>query len=68
MEVLRARGTLETTIIVWMGEFGRTPRINQEGGRDHWPNSFCSVLASGGIQVGQAGGQTSTDGQAVVSS
>jgi len=67
MEDLRARGLLESTTIVWMGEFGRTPRINQGAGRDHWPNSFCSVLAGGGINGGQAYGQTSADGQTVVS-
>jgi len=68
MEDLRARGLLETTTIVWAGEFGRTPRINGGTGRDHWPNSFCTVLAGGGIRGGQAYGQTSADGQAVVSS
>jgi len=68
IEDLRDRGLLETTTIVWMGEFGRTPRINGGSGRDHWPNSFSVVLAGGGIQGGQAYGQTSADGQAVVSS
>jgi len=67
MEDLRDRGLLETTMIVWMGEFGRTPRINPQRGRDHWPNSFCTVLAGGGIQGGQAYGQTSADGMAVTS-
>jgi len=65
MEDLRARGMLETTTIVWMGEFGRTPRINGQGGRDHWPNSFSAVLAGGGIRGGQAYGRTSPDGLAV---
>jgi len=67
MEDLRARGMLDTTTIVFMGEFGRTPRINPQTGRDHWPNSFCTVIAGGGINGGQAYGQTSADGQAVVS-
>jgi len=67
LEDLRDRGMLETTTIIWMGEFGRTPRINPQTGRDHWPNSFCTVLAGGGIHGGQAYGQTSADGQTVVS-
>jgi uncharacterized protein (DUF1501 family) len=65
MEDLRARGLLDSTLIVWMGEFGRTPRINGQQGRDHWPNSFASVLAGGGIRGGQAYGRTSPDGLAV---
>jgi len=67
MEDLRARGMLESTLIVWMGEFGRTPRINGAAGRDHWPNSFSAVLAGGGIRGGQAYGQTSADGLMVES-
>jgi hypothetical protein len=62
MEDLRTRGMLDSTLIVWMGEFGRTPRINGQGGRDHWPNSFSAVLAGGGIRGAQAYGQTSPDG------
>jgi hypothetical protein len=62
LEDLRSRGLLESTLIVWMGEFGRTPRINGQAGRDHWPNSFSAVLAGGGIRGGQAYGQTSADG------
>jgi hypothetical protein len=45
------------TVVVW-GEFGRTPRINQDGGRDHWPNVSCALLAGGGMRVGQAIGTT----------
>jgi len=67
MDDLRVRGLLDSTTIVWMGEFGRTPRINPQTGRDHWPGSFCTVLAGGGIRAGQAYGQTSADGQAVIS-
>jgi len=52
---------------VWMGEFGRTPRINRNTGRDHWPNSFATVLAGGGIRGGQAYGRTSADGLTVES-
>jgi len=67
MDDLRDRGLLETTTIVFMSEFGRTPTINPQTGRDHWPNSFCTVISGGGIRAGQAYGQTSADGRAVVS-
>ncbi|MBX9677723.1 MAG: DUF1501 domain-containing protein [Gemmataceae bacterium] len=62
---LKVRGMLETTTIVWMGEFGRTPRINSNTGRDHFPAAWSMVLAGGGIQGGQAYGATSADGSAV---
>ena len=65
MADLAARGLLETTTIIWMGEFGRTPRINQGRGRDHFPNAWSAVLAGGGITGGQAFGQTSEDGTKV---
>jgi hypothetical protein len=48
MQDLRARGLLETTLIVWMGEFGRTPKINGNAGRDHFPAAWSTVLAGGG--------------------
>jgi uncharacterized protein (DUF1501 family) len=47
----------QVTVIVW-GEFGRTPRINNDAGRDHWPNVTCALLAGGGMQLGQAIGTT----------
>jgi uncharacterized protein (DUF1501 family) len=65
MSDLQARGLLETTTIVWMGEFGRTPRINQGKGRDHFPNAWAAVLAGGGIKGGQAYGKTSRDAMTV---
>jgi len=65
MEDLRQRGLLESTLIVWMGEFGRTPRINQQQGRDHYPNAWSTVLAGGGIRGGQVHGRTSADGSTV---
>jgi hypothetical protein len=65
MEDLRSRGLLESTLIVWMGEFGRTPRINPQSGRDHWANSWTTVLGGGGIRGGQAHGRTSFDGTTV---
>ncbi|MBY0228861.1 MAG: DUF1501 domain-containing protein, partial [Gemmataceae bacterium] len=62
---LKARGLLDSTLIVWMGEFGRTPLINPGNGRDHWPNSWATVLAGGGINGGQAYGATSADGASI---
>jgi hypothetical protein len=62
---LKSRGLLETTTIVWMGEFGRTPKINGGNGRDHYPNAWSAVLAGGGINGGQAIGSTSADGTTV---
>jgi uncharacterized protein (DUF1501 family) len=62
---LNARGLLETTTVVWMGEFGRTPRINPQGGRDHFPNAWTTVLCGGGIKGGQVIGRTSDDGMRV---
>jgi hypothetical protein len=59
---LASRGLLESTLIVWMGEFGRTPRINQNAGRDHWPRSWSVVMGGGGIRGGQVIGATDKDG------
>lgn len=47
----------DTSVIVW-GEFGRTPRINKDGGRDHWPNVSCALMACGGMRTGQVIGST----------
>lgn len=59
---LADRGLLDSTLIVCAGEFGRTPRINNSTGRDHWPNSWAVSLAGGGVNGGQAIGHTSADG------
>ena len=67
MAELADRGLLESTTILWMGEFGRTPRINQQAGRDHFPNAWSAVLAGGGVRGGQAYGSTSADGMEVAS-
>lgn len=56
VEDLHERGLLEETLVVMMGEFGRTPRFNVNGGRDHWPQCFSVVLAGGGIRGGQVHG------------
>jgi hypothetical protein len=59
---LAQRGLLDDTLVVWMGEFGRTPRINQNAGRDHWPRSWSIVMGGAGIKGGQAVGKTDVDG------
>ncbi len=66
LDDLKQRGLLEDTLVVWTGEFGRTPKIGQRNsdagagkdGRDHWPNCFTSVLAGGGIAGGQVYGSS----------
>ncbi len=63
---LKQRGLLESTLVVWMGEFGRTPRINPRAGRDHYPRAFNVLLAGGGIQGGQVIGSTDEAGTDVV--
>ena len=62
---LRSRGLLDTTLIIWMGEFGRTPRVKADGGRDHFARAWSTVLFGGGIRGGQVIGRTSADGQNV---
>ncbi len=52
IEDLNVRGLLDSTLVVAMGEFGRTPKINKEGGRDHWPDCYTVLLAGGGVQGG----------------
>jgi hypothetical protein len=66
MRDLQARGLLDSTLIVWMGEFGRSPAINSDAGRDHWAQSWSMALAGGGIRGGQAIGRTNPAGTAVV--
>jgi hypothetical protein len=63
---LAQRGLLDQTLVVWMGDFGRTPRINQNGGRDHWPRSWSIVMGGGGLKGGQAVGETDRDGVEIV--
>jgi hypothetical protein len=65
MADLKDRGLLDTTTMVWMGEFGRTPKINPQKGRDHFANAWSTVIAGGGVAGGKAVGQTSTDGTTV---
>jgi uncharacterized protein (DUF1501 family) len=59
---LSERGLLEDTAIIWMGEFGRTPRINGNSGRDHWARSWSVVVGGAGMKGGIAVGRTNADG------
>jgi hypothetical protein len=65
MRELDERGLLESTTILWIGEFGRTPRINDRAGRDHFPAAWTCVFGGGGIRGGQTYGTTSDDGSEV---
>jgi uncharacterized protein (DUF1501 family) len=62
---LKDRGMLENTLVVWMGEFGRTPIITPQNGRDHFPVAWSTVLAGAGVKGGQAVGSTGKDGMTV---
>ena len=63
IEDLSERGMLDETLVVVMGEFGRTPKINSTGGRDHWPKAFSVVVAGGGIRGGQVIGSSDALGE-----
>ena len=63
IEDLDRRGLLEDIVVVAWGEFGRTPRINKNAGRDHWPNVCGALLAGGGMRHGQVIGSTSRWGE-----
>src|SRR3989442_4871644 len=62
---LAERSLLANTLVVWMGEVGRTPQINNRAGRDHFIRAWTIVLAGGGIRGGQAYGSTDRDGREV---
>lgn len=61
---LKSQGLLDSTLVLWTGEFGRTPRINGNQGRDHYPRAFTSMLAGGGVKGGQVIGKTDRGGDA----
>jgi hypothetical protein len=64
---LEERGLLDQTVILWMGEFGRTPRINGDAGRDHYARAWSAVVGGGGLKGGLGIGETSSDGTTVES-
>ena len=63
LEELNAEGALSQTMIIWMGEFGRTPNINANAGRDHYPRCFSIAMAGGGVKGAQAVGKSTAGGQ-----
>ena len=63
LDDLRLRGLLESTLVVCMGEFGRTPRINEIGSRDHWHQCYFSIWAGGGVQPGRVIGESDPRGE-----
>ncbi len=62
LDDLTERGLLDSTLVVWMSDFGRTPKINANAGRDHWPQCYSMVLAGGGIRGGQVIGESDDKG------
>ena len=66
IEDLAQRGLLADTTVLWMGEFGRTPRINGNAGRDHWARAWSVVVGGGGIKGGTVIGETNEDGTRVL--
>src|SRR5262249_479616 len=62
---LHQRGMLDSTLVVLTGEFGRTPEINVNAGRDHWPNAFSMAIAGGGITGGRVWGASDEKGMFV---
>ena len=58
LEDLDDRGMLDETLVVWMGDMGRTPRINKAAGRDHWSFCYSIVMAGGGVRGGQVYGSS----------
>lgn len=62
LDDLEERGLLATTLVIWMGEFGRTPKINADAGRDHWPDCYSVLLAGGGIPGGRVIGASDAIG------
>ena len=65
VEDLEDRGLYEKTLVVAMGEFGRTPRMNANAGRDHWGNTFSVLMGCGGMQMGQVIGRSNDRGERV---
>jgi hypothetical protein len=63
LDDLSERGLLDETLVLWMGEFGRTPKINKEISRDHWPDCYTALLAGGGVKQGYVYG--ASDSQAM---
>jgi hypothetical protein len=68
VEDLDARGLLDETLVVWFGDFGRTPKVNPTAGRDHWSTAGVALMAGGGLKVGQVVGKTNALAEVVTDS
>jgi uncharacterized protein (DUF1501 family) len=66
LDDLSARGLLDSTLVVWFGDFGRTPKINPSAGRDHWASAGVACLGGGGVKTGQVVGATNKLGEMVI--
>jgi len=68
LEDLHTRGLLDETLVVWFGDFGRTPKVNPSTGRDHWATAGCAALGGGGVKMGEVVGATNALGEFVTDS
>jgi uncharacterized protein (DUF1501 family) len=68
LQDLSERGLLESTLVVWFGDFGRTPKINSAAGRDHWATAGCACIGGGGVKTGEVVGATNALGEVVIDS
>lgn len=68
LQDLSSRGMLENTLVVWFGDFGRTPKVNPSAGRDHWSTSGVACMGGGGVRMGEVVGATNALGEVVVES
>src|SRR5262249_59015436 len=68
LQDLHQRGLLDNTLVVWFGDFGRTPRVNPSAGRDHWSTAGVACMGGGGGRRGEVVGATNAAGEGVVDS
>lgn len=68
LQDLHSRGMLDSTLVVWLGDFGRTPKINPSAGRDHWASAGVACIGGGGIKTGEVVGATNPLGEFVIDS
>jgi uncharacterized protein (DUF1501 family) len=66
LQDLHQRGLLENTLVVWFGDFGRTPKVNPSAGRDHWSTAGVACMGGGGVRIGEVVGATNAQGEVVV--
>jgi hypothetical protein len=68
LQDLHARGMLDNTLVVWFGDFGRTPKVNPSAGRDHWATAGVACMGGGGVKMGEVVGATNQFGEFVIDS